>query len=82
MTPLTIIFQHSIFEGVFPHIWKRAVIMLLNKSRGDKSAVGSYRPISLRICIGKLLQKVVTLQLNAHMHDNESFCNKCGMVLY
>ena len=70
--PLTIIFQHFIFEGVFPHIglWKRAIIMPLYKGLGAKSAVDSYRSISLCSCIRKLLEKVVNLQLNAHLHDN------------
>ena len=44
--------------------------MPLYKGRGDKRAVGSYRPINLRSCTGKLLEKVVTLQLNVHLHDN------------
>ena len=70
MTPLTIIFQHSIFLGVFSYIWKYMVIMPLYKGRDDKSVVGSYRPISSWSYIGKLLEKVLTLQLNAHLHDN------------
>ena len=44
--------------------------MPLYKGRGDKSAVGSYRPIRLCSCIRKLLEKIVTLQLNAHLPDN------------
>ena len=67
---LSIIFQHFIYEGVFPHIWKHVVIMPLHKGCGDKSAVCSYRPISLCSCIRKLLEKVVTLQQNAHLHGN------------
>jgi hypothetical protein len=33
--PLNIIFQHSLYEGVFPHAWKQAVIIPLYIGRGE-----------------------------------------------
>jgi hypothetical protein len=70
--PLTIIFQHSLFEGVFPDIWKDAVVTALYKGRGLRTDPGSYRPISLCSCIGKILEKIVTSQLRAHLGSHVS----------
>ena len=61
--PLTIIFRLSISTGVFPKVWKHAVVLPLNKSKGDRTVTTSYRPISLCSCIGKLLEKIMQTQL-------------------
>ena len=44
--------------------------MVLYKDNGEKSANGSYRPINLCSFLGKSLEKVVTLQFNAHLYNN------------
>ncbi len=68
--PLNIICQQSLFTGVFPHAWKRAVVIPLYKGRGDRCSTSSYRPISLCPCMGKILEKVVQTQLVAHLSSN------------
>ena len=45
--PLNILFQHSLFEGTFPSVWKTAVVIPLYKGRGAKSSPENYRSISL-----------------------------------
>ncbi len=66
--PLNIIFQHSLFEGVFPKAWKNAVVIPLYKGHGlDRMVPASYRPISLCSCIGKILERIVLVQLQSHI---------------
>ena len=58
LEPLTIIFNISLTEGVFPHGMKAADVTPLYKSK-EHFLVTNYRPISLLITISKLLEKVV-----------------------
>ena len=68
--PLNIIFQQSIFNGIFPSVWKRAVVLPLYKGKGDRAIAASYRPISLCSCIGKLLEKIMQTQLVDYLNVN------------
>ncbi len=43
---LTIIINTSIVTGVFPQVWKHALVITLFK-KGDPNDVSNYRPISL-----------------------------------
>ena len=45
-TPLCILFNRSISEGVCPNLWKRATVTPLFK-KSDKSFPSNYRPVSL-----------------------------------
>ena len=56
--PLTIIFNSSIKEGMFPHGMKAADVIPLYKTK-EKYLVTNYRPISLLVTIFKILEKVV-----------------------
>ena len=58
LDPLTVIFNRSITEGVFPHGMKDADVTPLHKSK-EHYLVTNYRPISLLITISKLLEKVI-----------------------
>jgi hypothetical protein len=69
--PMSIIIQQSFHEGIFPKIWKHAVVIPLYKGRGSRSDVGSYRPISLCSCLGKIAEKIVHKQLTAYLISNE-----------
>ena len=57
-TPLSIIFNKSLEEGVFPEDMKSADVVPLFKSK-DRNECTNYRPISLLLTISKLLEKVV-----------------------
>jgi hypothetical protein len=70
--PLTIIYQHSLFEGCFPHVWKHAIVTPVYKGRGGKSSPDSYRPISLCSCLGKVLERIVSTQLNVYLNDSHA----------
>jgi hypothetical protein len=67
--PLTKIYQQSLAQGKFPSVWKNANVIPLYKGKGDSSLPSSYRPISLCICLGKLLEKVVVEQLTKQINN-------------
>ena len=69
--PLKVIFQHSFHNGVFPPVWKKAVITPLYKGKGDRSALDSYRPISICSCLGKIFERVACSQLTAFLSVNQ-----------
>ena len=50
--PLSMLFNISIQQKIYPDIWKSAVVMPSFKKE-DKSDVSKYRPISLVSCVGK-----------------------------
>lgn len=56
--PLSIIFNKSLAEGVFPEIWKLSFISPIYKS-GRKSDVTNYRPISIICASAKVLEKLI-----------------------
>ena len=56
--PLTIIFNRSLIEGVFPEAMKKADVVPLFKSK-DHQESNNYRPISLLLTLSKLLEKIM-----------------------
>ena len=76
--PLTIIFNHSIKEGVFPHGMKAADVIPQYKSK-EKYLVTNYRPISLLVTISKILEKVVQSRTYNFLTKNEQlYQSQCG----
>ena len=53
-----------------PQRWRTAVIKPLLKEGKDPKAPGSFRPIALTACLGKLLEKIVADRLSAFMETN------------
>ena len=70
--PLTFIINTSITEGVFPDQWKVAKVTPLHK-RDDKTLAKNYRPVSLLSVSGMVLEKVIAVQVEKHMEDNNLF---------
>ena len=62
-------------DGVYPDIFKLAHVVPLFKG-GDKNDPNCYRPISLLPALGKLLEKVVSLQTVDYLNDNNLISNK------
>ena len=59
---LTMIFNSSLTNGVFPDIWKIARITPIFKS-GAKNDVNNYRPISVISVFSRILERIVHDQL-------------------
>ena len=55
---LSVLFNKSRREGIFPQSWKSALVLPLFK-KGNKNCPSNYRPISLLSCIGKLMERCV-----------------------
>ena len=70
--PLVYLINRSIGDGVFPDIYKHAMIRPLYKSK-DKTSFDNYRPISLLRCMSKLLERIVNDRLVKFFDKNNLF---------
>jgi len=57
--PLAAIFNASIREGYFPPIWKSADVIPVPKIPRPRSIHTDLRPISLMLCLAKVLESIV-----------------------
>ncbi len=64
--PIACILNLSLLTGVFPRDWKSAAVTPLFKG-GDNSDLNCYRPISILLCLSKILEKLVNKQLLHHL---------------
>lgn len=64
--PLTFIINLSLKTGVFPEIWKVALVAPIFKG-GCKKDPGNYRPISLLCSFSKILEKVMNKRLSNYL---------------
>ena len=60
-------------KGECPQAWRSATIVPIIKKGKDPASVGSYRPISLTSCVGKLFEKMVKLRLVWWLEGNNRF---------
>ena len=68
--PLSMLFNKSITEGVFPYLMKLAQVVPLHKGQCNQN-VSNYRPISFLLTISKLLEKVVYSRIYGFLNDND-----------
>lgn len=54
-TPLFILFNASLNEGIVPHQWKTSTVTPIFK-KGDKADPANYRPVSLTSVLCKILE--------------------------
>lgn len=64
--PITNIYNKSLQEGIFPSIWKAALIVPVFKD-GDRRDVTKYRPISKLSVLSKIFESLVCPYINWHM---------------
>ena len=64
-SPLTIIFNKSLKEGIFPNKMKLAEVIPIYKMKGNKDVMNSYRPVSLLPVISKVLEKLVHKRISS-----------------
>ena len=66
--PICYLVNNSLRTGVFPEIFKTAIVTPLLKKTGlDTDNLRNYRPVSNLLFISKLLERVVLKQVRAHM---------------
>lgn len=73
--PLVKLFNKSLRGGIFPDLWKSAIVMPLFK-KGDKHSPSNYRPISLLSCLGKLMERCVYKYIYNHLITNKLIHDK------
>ena len=73
-TPLSMLFQKSLKEGVLPLQWLEASITAIYK-KGLKDIVGNYRPVSLTSVIYKVMETIVRDEVVDHMNRNNLLSN-------
>jgi len=67
--PLSYIYNHLLYTGIFPDHLKIAVVKPISKT-GNKTSMTNYRPISLLKAFSKVLKKAVYSRLSQHLHTN------------
>ena len=50
-------------QGVFPDVWKEAIVVAIPKPGKNRADPSSYRPISLTSCFGKIFERMVGKRL-------------------
>ena len=74
-TPLSMLFQKSLNEGILPLQWLEACITGIYK-KGLKYIVGNYRPVSLTSIICKAMESIVRDEVVYHMTRNNLLSNE------
>ena len=69
--PLSDLFNWSLSDGIFPDMWKEAVISPHLKEGKDATQPTSYRPFAVLSCVAKVLERLVYDQLITFCLDNE-----------
>lgn len=77
--PLTYIYNLSLKNGIFPEIWKLAVIKPLFKT-GDKLNTHNYRPISMISNFSKVLEKIVKTRVITYL-EKINYCPIISLAL-
>lgn len=65
---ITCIFNTSLHSNSFPDVWKRNIIVPINKI-STPSTPNDYRPIALLSILGKVLERVVFNQISQYLDD-------------
>ena len=68
-TPLCLLFNRSLEQGILPDDWKSAEVTAIFK-KGSKSVTGNYRPVSLTCIACKILEGIIRDVIVAHFNDN------------
>ena len=69
ISPLKLIINKSLNEGVFPSLLKVALVCPIFK-KGDKTKCANYRPISLLSNISKILERIVYNRIENFLNEN------------
>ena len=70
VAPLMVIYLDSLETGIFPEIWKKIFISPVKKPGKLKSKPESFRPVALTSHIGKVMEMIVTDELQTFLENN------------
>ncbi|GAB0208830.1 mitochondrial enolase superfamily member 1 [Grus japonensis] len=68
--PLCIIYQQSWLTEEVPVDWRLANVMPIYK-KGRKEDPGNYRPVSLTLALGKVMEQIILSAITWHVQDNQ-----------
>ena len=68
--PLSIIYQRSLSTGEVPEDWRLASVTPIYK-KGCREDPGIYRPVSLTLVPGKIMEQIVLREIMWHVQDNQ-----------
>jgi len=68
--PLLIIFKNCISQGYFPKKWKMANVVPIFK-KNEKNLIKNYRPVSLLPLLGKILERLIFINLYPYIFNNK-----------
>ena len=79
MTELLRLANRSFRTAEIPSNWKKSLVIPIPKAGKDLTDPGSYRPISLLSCVGKVVEKLVNTRLNWFLETQNKFSTtQCG----
>ena len=70
---VSMLFNNSLSEGIFPECFKTAKIILIFKS-GDSKSTANYRPISMLPFLSKMFEKIMCARLDSYLKSNNILC--------
>ncbi|GAB0197912.1 hypothetical protein GRJ2_002256600 [Grus japonensis] len=68
--PLSIIYQQSWLTQEVPVDWRLANVMPIHR-KGQKEDPGNYRPVSLTLVLGKVMEQIILSVVMWHIQDNQ-----------
>ncbi|KAK4823087.1 hypothetical protein QYF61_025709 [Mycteria americana] len=68
--PLSILYQKSWLKGEVPVDWRLANVTCIYK-KGWKKDLGNYRPVSLTLVPGKIMEQIFLSAIMRHVQDNQ-----------
>lgn len=72
VTAIHSLFLLSFKTGTIPSEWKKADVKFLRKAgKKNYNTASAYRPISLTSCLGKCLERIITVRLNGFIEHNK-----------
>lgn len=70
---MTSCFNTSLYSGQVPEDWKIGITCPIPKPGKDLSLTGSYRPITMLSCIGKVMERIIQRRLEHYLETNRVF---------
>ncbi|KGL97655.1 RNA-directed DNA polymerase from mobile element jockey, partial [Charadrius vociferus] len=67
---LSIICQQSWLTGEVPVDWRLANVTSIYK-KGQKEDLGNYRPVSLTLVLGKVMEQIILSAITWHIQNNQ-----------